>query len=688
MTCHSFLESLLNHLLEMYPSVLPTVYVHPENGESILLKQISLISKVDKKIDQQRTRCSTSQSNSRKKELASNNLEGTNKLKQPTLFDVLTKAGAIPLAKAACEGSIDLTSQKMAAESEDFSNINPDELLTLEVSTAMKFVEAQRFKFRPLQVDSLLVLSALQCRESCCTDPAAELPIYLYIVRDLHYKLDSLTLPNRQLMSKSSITSPCFDKKIARDMLKSISRLFPSLKKQFDGVLHNLKEGTETCEEHWREQSAFSGNPEAPGLTCTYSSVVGSFCNEMFHCFTKTLSLFDSQKDKSALLNLLELFQPIDNDSHAFMGIGTSSLRSMDRLYCGTFLYFEGALNIAYSFSFVLASEALLCLKSIIDSAQRVLNCTDNTENSLIETNQGVLPGLQSRLGDAAQRFLRHHWVHEKADVGSKSKGEIIQKILNIYLDNSGTTSDLLEQLACDTLSQVPSCNTTASEDLHGFPTLCSSTLAVWYRVLNEQNLAVFNTLVKEVVHCKRGARYQDETVDKLLVRLQQSVNVVVSLVNLCRSHHKVNVHAMAVKYGGKFIDSFLKVFDFLQEHFNVHNEPIIELVKKLQKATRTIQTLCSEAKGFKQTNITSNVPATKRSMERYLFRVKALIHDGASGCSFSMGNLKHKDLTGQVVSSQVYMEQTSDADDNSTEEVEGHSVHAASEDEIEIGGG
>uniref|UniRef100_A0A7N0RJX2 Fanconi anemia group D2 protein n=1 Tax=Kalanchoe fedtschenkoi TaxID=63787 RepID=A0A7N0RJX2_KALFE len=682
-----FLESLLNSLLEMCPTVLPAVYVHAEIADCALSKQTSPSRKVDKTMEQQRTQCSFSQSNSRKKESASKNLEGTKKLKQPTLFDVLTKAGAIPPPKATCEGSSGLTSQRGVAEAEVNHILNPDEQLILEVSAAMKFVEAQRFKFRPLQMDSLLVLSVLQSPESCCTDPAAELPLYLYIVRDLHYKLDNITSPNRQLMSKCSIKLP--DTRIAHDILLNISRLFPSLKKQFDRVLQNLKEDTETCDKHWGEQSASAGNPDTPSLTCAYSSVIGSFCNEVLYCFTKTLNLLDSQEDNSALLHLLESFQPIRIEDNIFMGIDTAPPGSINYLYCGTFSYLESALDIAYSFSFVLASEALLSLKSIVDSAQKILNCVDKTKKSLSETNQSVISCLGSRLGDAAQRFLRHHWGGGKLEAGSKSKGEFIRKILNIYLVNSGTTSDLLEQLACITLPQVPSSNTAAGEDIHGFPTLCSSTFAVWYRVLNEQNLVVLNNLVKVVVHCKRGTGCQVETFESLLVRLQQLVNVLVSLVDMCRTHHKVNVHAMSVKYGGKFIDSFLKVFDVLQEHFNMHSEPIIKLVTELQKATRTIQTLCSDAKGFKQTNITSNVPATKRSMERFLFRVKALLQVASNGCSFWMGTLKHKDLMGQLVSSQVYMEQTGDLDVNSTEDVEDHSVHAASarDDETEIGG-
>ncbi|KAI3775780.1 hypothetical protein L1987_45533 [Smallanthus sonchifolius] len=80
---------------------------------------------------------------------------------------------------------------------------------------------------------------------------------------------------------------------------------------------------------------------------------------------------------------------------------------------------------------------------------------------------------------------------------------------------------------------------------------------------------------------------------------------------------------------------------------------------------TRTIQTLCSEAKGLKQTSITSKIPATKRSLERFLFRVKALLHSSSSGFTFWMGNLKHKNLIGQVVSSQAYVDGENETNGN-----------------------
>ncbi|GFP99762.1 hypothetical protein PHJA_002120300 [Phtheirospermum japonicum] len=59
--------------------------------------------------------------------------------------------------------------------------------------------------------------------------------------------------------------------------------------------------------------------------------------------------------------------------------------------------------------------------------------------------------------------------------------------------------------------------------------------------------------------------------------------------------------------------------------------------------------------------------------MERFLFHVKALLYATPSGCSFWMGNLKHKDLMGQLVSSQAYMDDKNDDikdDDNNDDAI------------------
>ncbi|MCO5569168.1 hypothetical protein L7F22_022878 [Adiantum nelumboides] len=73
-------------------------------------------------------------------------------------------------------------------------------LLAMESSGAANFkkkvgqLEEQRWKYRSLSVHSLSILAIPQDRPSpgCCPDPYAELPLQLYILHDLHHKLECL----------------------------------------------------------------------------------------------------------------------------------------------------------------------------------------------------------------------------------------------------------------------------------------------------------------------------------------------------------------------------------------------------------------------------------------------------------------------------------------------------------------
>ncbi|XP_028098602.1 Fanconi anemia group D2 protein homolog isoform X4 [Camellia sinensis] len=496
----------------------------------------------------------------------------------------------------------------------------------------------------------------------------------------------------RNLVIKIHVAQILRQRMTANEFLRKILPLFSSLQKHLNCAVHILKEGTEFCQEHWSVQSALAKNPDLTNMVVSKSSVCNSLLKEILTCFRKMLNLPDIQAEKSVLSDLLEAFQPTKIPDSIFSGMQViPSPGNIDYLYCGAYSFLEGVLEEAITLSFTLASEVLLTLDSVITSVQQFLEKSVEGKSKDIHSGlfREILPTLQNRLGTSAYKLLRHNWDNHNLENGWKSKG-VVQKILQIYLVNSDSTSDLLCELVCSILPQATLSKTTAEDDFHGFPTLCSATFDVWYRVMHEENLRVLNKLVKEVILLgKPRAGFQLEAVEVLLKNLQKTVNVVVSLINMCRTHDKISVHAMAVKYGGKFVDSFLKVFDFLQTQFQIHNELIIQLVKELQKATRTLQTVCSEAKGMKQTAVTSKIPATKRSLERFLFHVKALLYTTSSGCTFWMGNLKHKDLMGQVVSSQAYVDEQNenaveDFEETVVEEDQQNSVASEEERETE----
>ncbi|KHG09784.1 Fanconi anemia group D2 [Gossypium arboreum] len=645
-----FLESLLSHSIRMCPVTLPQLHLRVEHCGSTFINQPNHVGNKEKKNEPKMRPESTSPNKRKHKKTSKTSAIGTDgNLHQQTLFDVLRKAGAVTSQEVPDK----VSSKDMATStSVDHNSHVFNESVLIEVSPVSQALESQKFRFRPLLLECFSILTFSKDHDTCCSDPVAELPLYLYLIHDLQHKLDYFAAPTKQCSSRNSIAA-AVTRMTLDEFLSKIRPLFQSLKSNLDSSFCILKEGegNKTCQEHWKFQSTAAGNPDLTNVVPSNSSISTMVFKEILNCFSKMLNLSEVQRYRSVLSDLLEAFQPdkaLDSgslDVHPCPSPGT-----IEYLYLGACSFVECILDAA------------------VTSFQKVMDKLDGDDKIIQSAFHQILTLLRGRLASSAKKLLKHKWDNKNLENGWKNKGEMVQKILRTYLEYDESISDLLDELACTILPQV-SLTTMAEDEDYGFPTLCSATFLSWYRVLFEVNLTVLGKLVKEVVRLEKvRPGFQPVNVHTLLIRLQKNVNVVVALVSMCRTHDKVTLHAMAVKYGGKFVDSFLKAFDFLQVHFQMHNEAILLLVKELQKATRTIQTLCSEAKGLKQTVITSKIPATKRSLERFLFRVKALLHSTSNGCTFWMGNLKHKDLRGQVVSSQAYVDDGIDSIDEDPE--------------------
>ncbi|GAB4842861.1 hypothetical protein Ancab_012839 [Ancistrocladus abbreviatus] len=608
-----------------------------------------------------------------KKSKGSTNLDNEKKLRQPTIFDALKKAGVVGSKEVPSDAPTSHPMNGGTSQSAEHHQCADEEQSLVDVGGVATLLEPQRSKFRPLSVDCLLILTFVKNQSPCCPDPGAELPLHSFLLHDLHYKLDRFSPVSKQNKARCLSTAHGTSRMEVDALLSNLKPFLPSLRKHFDAAISILK-GTETCQEHWKEQSLMAGHRELTEITILSSSISFLVVKETLSFFSKVISLPETQMSKSFMFGLLEAFQPVDKPDNIISGFQPVPLSgTIEYSYCGAYSFLENVLEMGTTcaFSFKLASEVLLTLEAVVFAIQNFPSDSPEKSGRITERSsiQGLLPTLQKRLGTSAWKLLRHNWDNSNLENGWKSQGETIGKILHIYLDNSDSTPDALDELACSILPQVSTGRMVGEDDCLGFPTLTSVTIFVWYRTLHEQNFTTFNKLVRDICFPEKPrAGIEPEIVEHHLNKLWQCVNIAVSLVNLCRIYDKVTVRAMAVKYGGKFIDSFLKVFDFLQIHYGKYGEQIVQLVKELQKATRTIQTLCSEAKGSKQTVITSKIPATKRSMERFLFHVKALLHTASGGCTFWMGNLKHKDLSGQVVSSQAYLNDQGDNDADSRE--------------------
>ncbi|XP_078163114.1 fanconi anemia group D2 protein isoform X2 [Carex rostrata] len=565
--------------------------------------------------------------NNKENEVSDTPSSDVKNLKQPTIMDVFQKAG-LSVSQELTNGS----SSRVASSNACSGEFEADKIEIVDLSMVPEQLELQKCNFRSLLTCSFSLLAFSEGVSSCCADPEAELPLHLYLLRDLNSKLE----------------------KTKCELLISIRPLFRSFRRHFDNAFSLLRDGFETCPDHWQSSWKFSCNPEIPYVVVSKLSVASSLFREVLHCYRKVLSFPEIflHVNLPILRDMLETLQPTEIVGSVFSEIQPSLLPgNLEYLYGGAYIFLEAIIDEACSHSYHLASDIIETMQSVVSSMSAVLEKQLGGNGKIInaECSQKILPFLRKRLGASANKLL-------SCDLSGQTlqnKDDIIQKILRIYLQNNESTSDLLNYLTGSVPPQVPSCKTDVQEMHHKFQTLSSNMFPTLYRSLHEENHGVLAKMVKEVIP-KTKAKSNREAVKGVLEELYKLVNVLVSLVKMCKEHDKVVVHAMAVKYGGRFVDTFLKAFGFLNSHFEENSNKIIEMVKELQKATRLIQAICSEAKGSKRTMITSKIPATKKSLERLLFEVKALLHNTTEG-TFELGVLKHKDLSGQVVSSQVY---------------------------------
>ncbi|VAH30586.1 unnamed protein product [Triticum turgidum subsp. durum] len=603
------LEILLNTLLKIYPLSLPELRYLGNYSGSTSSSKFNTGKKMEE--DNMEGPSSNKRQKGRKDKAASDKLNSDEKLKQSTILDAFKRAGVTITQETKKASSRPLPSGMTSKDVESEAN-NPGELGHIDLMAAPVQLDMQRFKFRTLHVNCLSLLKYSEFQDSTYPYHESELPLYLYLLRDLNNKLDHVNPSSKPFFNNSQAKSTRAHCQKSTEDLSKIQPLFSSLRKHLDGSISMMKDRSDSSPDNWSSHSDSAGNPHIPYVMVSKSSIATSVFKEVLGCYRKLLGTPDllNQANMSALKELLQTFQPTENFDDDLSEFRPPLVPSnVDYLYCGAFKMFEAIMD-------AVLNSIIMLLEKYGES---------NGKNMHVGCSKEIIPFVKKQLRLSAHKLLTSDFPNEDTENGWQSKGDLIPRILQIYLRNSESTSVLLDELACSVLPQVASLKSksTTQELSHGFPTLCSSTFHSWYRVLHEENLGNFNKMVKQAL---KTTSQSGVAVENVMDDIFKSVKVFVSLTNICKIHEKVAMHAMAVKYGGRFIDAFLKAFNFLETQFGQHGGDIVKMIKELQKATRIIQTICAEAKGYKRTMITSKIPATKRSMERFLFQVKALL--------------------------------------------------------------
>ena len=122
------------------------------------------------------------------------------------------------------------------------------------------------------------------------------------------------------------------------------------------------------------------------------------------------------------------------------------------------------------------------------------------------------------------------------------------------------------------------------------------------------------------------------------------------------------------------------------------HEDKTLAVLRQLQQCTRSLQVICSHVKYTSSAKKSSLIPLLKKDLEGLVLRVGAVMRGRGWGEAFWVGNLKHRALDGEELSSQVALlelqdedEESNDDDDESVEEQgNGLSKEFISDDESE----
>ncbi|CAL8335444.1 unnamed protein product [Lota lota] len=291
---------------------------------------------------------------------------------------------------------------------------------------------------------------------------------------------------------------------------------------------------------------------------------------------------------------------------------------------------------------------------------------------STVSERAGPPAAYREQTAALARRFLSQEWV---GATGEREKGprfnEGLQTLLGIYLEHVDDVLKAVEEIAGEGVTELLTAAKDASSET--WPTLTRQTFLVFYKGM----LGELEKAVRRIPAGKMSDSYESQSEKLLTWNLAvRDFHILVSLVKVFDSRPVLNV---CLKFGRLFLESFLRLgMPLLDYSFKKHKEDVQSLLKTFQLSTRQLHHMCGHSKIRQDMSLTNHVPALKKSLELFIYRVKAMLMLNNCQEAFWMGNLKNRDLKGEEILSQ----QAQESEEEEEEEEEQQQQQEQAEDE------
>ncbi|XP_044512777.1 Fanconi anemia group D2 protein [Gracilinanus agilis] len=287
----------------------------------------------------------------------------------------------------------------------------------------------------------------------------------------------------------------------------------------------------------------------------------------------------------------------------------------------------------------------------------------------------------KEKLASLARQFLCQVWVQPN---GEREKGssfnDQLHTLLCIYLERADNVLKLIEEISGTGVPELIQSSKDASSS--SFPTLTRQTFVVFFRVMMAE-------LEKSVRNLQAGTAADLPKVhEEKLLNWSMAVRDFNILINLVKVFDSRPVLSVCLKYGRLFVETFLKqCMPLLDFSFRKHREDVLSLLKTFQLSTRQLHHMCGHSKIHQDMSLTNHVPLLKKTLELFVYRVKAMLILNNCQEAFWLGNLKNRDLQGEEILSQQSEESSVDESQEVNSQISKQETEEESADETSVGG-
>ncbi len=194
------------------------------------------------------------------------------------------------------------------------------------------------------------------------------------------------------------------------------------------------------------------------------------------------------------------------------------------------------------------------------------------------------------------------------------------------------------------------------------FGTLSKTTVSVFYKT----TFLALGKLLKEMALEKNIIGLFEVKMAKLVAceRLNRAVKLLIEMVKGAKC--TTQVKASALREGKLYLELVQRAMPFFGHMAATESKKTIECLKQIEDGSRVLQRLCNQAKEEGAVTLLPLIPAAKKSVEKLVIETCRIVDSAGLSGALRFGPLKHKNLRGDVMSSQVsYRGVNADDDDD-----------------------